>query len=77
MADFCRQCALDLLGHDFHDLAFLGSLHGEYVKLQPGHGWAVICEGCGWILVDEAGNCISDDCFEEHGKRKLLTRGNA
>jgi hypothetical protein len=54
MADFCHQCSLDLFGFDSGDLANLGTL-------EPGTGFSVICEDCGFILVDELGNCIKCD----------------
>ena len=30
----------------------------DYGELKPGYGWAVICEGCGFIRIDRKGNCI-------------------
>ena len=61
MADLCRQCSLDTFGEDFGDLAGLGSSQTPPKTLGPGEGWSVICEGCGFILVDEGGNCIDCD----------------
>lgn len=60
MADFCRACSEELFGKDF----------GELAKLTPQEVWdqgkaaAVICEGCGYIQVDPAGNCASPDCLK-------------
>lgn len=52
MADFCRQCSIELFGEDFKDLAGLCK-EGEVVT--------VICEGCGYTTVDCDGNCC-DAC---------------
>jgi len=61
MADFCRQCSIELWGEDFGDFKNLGN--GRV--LLEGYGWPALCEGCGPILIDAAGNCISDDCLEK------------
>lgn len=56
MADFCRQCAEEHLGHtDCDDLAGLA---------PEGRVVSVVCEGCGHCLVDSEGNCQHSD--EEH-----------
>lgn len=51
MADFCKQCSINLFGEDSKDLA-LG-------PLPPGYYWYVICEGCGFIQVDALGRCVT------------------
>lgn len=61
MADFCKQCSLDLFGVDFNELANITSVD-DWVL---GKACCVICEGCGPIQVDPKGNCISD-CLEKH-----------
>jgi hypothetical protein len=54
MADFCNQCK--------EEMAFEpGSDYPDYGPLEPEHGWFVICEGCGFTLIDRAGNCLGDD----------------
>lgn len=58
MADFCRQCSLDDFGEDHGDLAYLGGLAPT---LPPGYGYPVICEGCGFILVNDQGECVACD----------------
>jgi hypothetical protein len=65
MADFCKQCSIELFGKDFGELANLGK--GR--ELEPDHGWLVLCEGCGPIYVDEEGNCLSVDCEGDHRKQ--------
>lgn len=65
MADFCSQCSLELFGEDFKDLAGLG---GDTPK-PPGYGYAVLCEGCGYIFVNEEGYCVSPACIK-HGDNK-------
>lgn len=61
MADFCRQCAQN---HGFESLDDLEGLGGpDAPPLAPGYGYPAICEGCGFIMVDAAGNCIECDLF--------------
>lgn len=54
MADFCKQCSIEMFGEDHGDLADL--ISEEKVKL--GFGASVLCEGCGFILVDHEGERI-------------------
>lgn len=61
MADFCKQCSIDMFGKDFGDLKGLG----DGKVLLEGRGWLTMCEGCGPILVDSEGSCISKDCLEK------------
>ena len=65
MADFCKQCSIEIYGEDCKDLYDLND--GE--KLKPGSGWKVLCEGCGITLVDNEGKCINKDC-KKHGENK-------
>lgn len=58
MADFCKQCSLNILGHDYGDLKNLG----QGRKLEDGQGWLALCEGCGMIIVDDEGECIDYNC---------------
>lgn len=72
MADLCRQCSIDTFGFDSGDLANLG-------PLEPGTGHSVICEGCGFILVDESGNCILCDLHPDkpgHGPARFIQDTN-
>lgn len=72
MADFCKQCSIDHFGEDHRDLAGLGN--GR--TLQPNHGWLAICEGCGYILVDDDGNCFECDLKPgQPGHGKALSDG--
>lgn len=65
MADFCKQCSVDVWGEDTKDLANLAAAYGV-AELKDGEGFSVICEGCGPTLVDNAGACINPSC-EKHG----------
>lgn len=63
MADFCRQCSIELFGRDHGDLKGLISAD------DSANGYVsnvVICEGCGYIQVDHDGRCVSD-CDKHHG----------
>ena len=51
MADFCKECSEKLLGEDFRDLAYIVS-EEQYLR---GKAANVLCEGCGWIVVDHNG----------------------
>ena len=51
MADFCADCSVEKFGKDFRDLAGL---------CNKGEMAGVICEGCGWIFVDEDGVKVSE-----------------
>jgi hypothetical protein len=64
MSDFCRQCSLSLFHEDSGDLAHLG----DDSPLESGTGYLVLCEGCGYTLVDNDGNCIDPNCLEHHGE---------
>ena len=67
MADFCRQCSLDLFGPDEEN---------DMAGITKPEDWAnglscvVLCEGCGPIQVDPEGNCITPDCLKQHGRNR-------
>ena len=54
MADFCKECSIEMWGSDTGDLA--GLITKE--EVDQGMGVPVICEGCGVILVDHEGKRI-------------------
>lgn len=58
MADFCKQCSIELFDRDFKDMS---SLCG------PDEIALVLCEGCGQCWVDSDGICMSKDCLKKHG----------
>ena len=66
MADFCKQCSIEIFGQDSRDLSglFTGPLNKD-------HGIPVICEGCGWTYVDLEGNCTGVGCLENHNASNL------
>ena len=64
MADFCKQCSLEIFGEDLRDLADITSKS----DWQMGYSRLVLCEGCGPIQVDPDGNCINDDCLGNHNR---------
>jgi hypothetical protein len=59
MADFCKQCSIELFGEDTQDLTNLNN-----GPLPEGFGIPAICEGCGYICVDLEGNCVSCDLMK-------------
>jgi len=59
VADFCKQCSIDLFGDDFKDLAGIT----DPDQWSKGKAATVICEGCGPIQIDPDGNCVSEDCM--------------
>jgi hypothetical protein len=56
MAEFCKQCSLDLFGEDHTELAGLGGLAPT---LLPGECYPALCEGCGFIGVNDYGECVA------------------
>lgn len=63
MADFCKQCSIELFGKDLKELAGLSTEEDTKEGLYP----IVLCEHCGIIQVDHLGQCVSPDCYEKHG----------
>lgn len=63
MADFCKQCSIDVFGEDFGDMAGLSTAEDTAKGLYC----VVLCEDCGPIQVDHEGNCISHDSKPRHG----------
>lgn len=59
MADFCKQCSIDLFKEDYKELAGITTQE----DWQNGKAVCVICESCGFIQVDPEGNCVSEDCL--------------
>lgn len=66
MADFCRQCSLELFGKDNGDLAGLGEN-----PLPAGFSYHVLCEGCGFVGVNDKGECCSPRPVRNH-EEKLI-----
>jgi hypothetical protein len=60
MADFCAQCSAPYPS-DFAGIPWDPSRR----PLEPGEGYAVLCEGCGPTLVDTEGNCLGG-CMGDH-----------
>ena len=78
MADFCKQCSIDLFGKDYGDLSGLCTKFDNVKGLYA----CVTCEGCGPNQVDWEGRCIShcynkhDECKEECKEQKPPTELN-
>ena len=62
MADLCKQCSIETWGEDGRDLAGLDN--GDFLAL---------CEGCGYIRINDDGKCIDLQC-RKHGIKNLLER---
>lgn len=80
MADFCKQCSIELFGEPSPDLADLLTLEEE----SQGLSCKALCEGCGFISIDNEGNCLTPECLR-HGhnlshlewlSRELTPRGS-
>lgn len=56
MADFCKECSIDMWGGDSKDLA--GLITQE--EVSKGYGALVLCEGCGMIRVDHEGKRLEE-----------------
>lgn len=64
MADFCKQCSIEIFCEDYRELAGISDRMGQV--LEEGCGWGVLCEGCGHTIVDNDGKCINQVC-KKHG----------
>ena len=64
MADFCKQCSIDMFATDLEDLANIT----DEADTARGLFHLCICEGCGEALVDHTGKCVSKNCLCKHGK---------
>ncbi|AIW04010.1 hypothetical protein EM69_004005 [Salmonella enterica subsp. enterica serovar Typhimurium] len=56
MADFCKECSIDMWGKDTGDLSGLIT----EAEVKEGYGAVVICEGCGIIRVDNNGKRLEE-----------------
>lgn len=67
MADFCKQCTEDNICLDGPN-----DFEGVISEAEEAAGTTavVLCEGCGPIQVNRAGECLSVDCDKNHGKDK-------
>lgn len=61
MAEYCKQCSLEEFGIDHNDLAGLTTPNDT----ADGKYEYVICEGCGFSIVDHTGTCVAD-CSRNH-----------
>jgi hypothetical protein len=67
VADFCKQCSVELFGEDTKDLAGLISQEDA----ANGLGALAICEDCGnpaGILVNDKGECLGGNDCRKHGE---------
>ena len=55
MADFCMECSIAEFGEDFKDMANIS----KEENTKDGLYAQVLCENCGWILVDHTGKRVS------------------
>ena len=55
MAEFCKECAKEMWG-DSVPSDFKEMITAE--QIDDGYVMEVLCEGCGWIYVDEDGKRI-------------------
>lgn len=56
MAEFCKECAHEMWGDEIPS-DFKNMITDE--QLQDGYVCEVLCEGCGWIYVNEEGKRLS------------------
>lgn len=65
MADFCKHCSIKMFNKDHRDLSDLGPSRGILID---GRGWIALCEGCGPIVVDDDGVCLTHNHEERISK---------
>jgi len=66
MSSFCAQCSIDIFREDLKDYEHMAP---ELEPFPEGKGIGVLCEDCGWTVVDELGKCISKTCLKKHGEK--------
>lgn len=64
MADFCKDCSIEIWGEDTGDLAGLST---EEMTKQ-GLYISALCEGCGPIIVDHTGKKIDTRITAKKGQ---------
>lgn len=63
MADFCKQCSIKFFGKDFRELAGFTTKADD----EAGLFMEVICEGCGFVMVNSEGECQGGkSCLDDH-----------
>ena len=62
---FCQQCVHTLFGDDEPDRQLADLITRD--QSDEGLFANVLCEGCGYTMVDSRGRCVSADCYEKHG----------
>jgi hypothetical protein len=65
MADFCKDCSIEMFGRDTGDLK--GLITEDDFK--AGYAMPVICEGCGCIWVDHEGQRVKPSEDKESWER--------
>lgn len=65
MADFCKDCSIEMFGRDTGDLK--GLITEDDFK--SGYAMPVICEGCGCIWVDHEGQRVKPSEDKESWER--------
>lgn len=69
MSDLCRQCTKEIWGEDSSDFDIYPSDDHNKFDFDGGEqiqNSKVLCEGCGYILVNRYGSCVDPDC-QIHG----------
>lgn len=56
MAEFCKECSINMWGRDLGEFSNLISED----KVKEGYGALVCCEGCGVIRVDHTGKRLEE-----------------
>ena len=71
MADFCYDCSQELLGVEPESNDFFGLIDEE--KVEKGYLISVLCEGCGYIMVDHLGKKVGtiDETVENISGTKI------
>lgn len=62
MADFCKQCSIEIFGKDSQDLAGLTSPE----EAAQGRFAYTICEGCGPVYLAPDGSCLGGCLDKSH-----------
>lgn len=65
MADFCKDCSIEMFGKDMQDLAGL-------TLPSPGAMVLTVCESCGWVWVDKDGKVVKKYNPEEDKEYRIV-----
>jgi hypothetical protein len=77
MADFCKQCSIELFGRDRGDLRPCSDPDCTLCSTENRSEYVVICEGCGFTRVDGSGACLYHEANGGKGETCIKRKKNS